>query len=83
MQVLFPPCTMMVVEGAHHASTGEPDGGLGPSKGLPRPPAAVPSPPRRERSLDRIKNMSEFAVDESDASKGKAWKRIHVRPCFV
>ena len=40
----------------------------------------------RERSMDRMRNMSEFAIDECEpASKasGKAWKRVFVRPCFV
>jgi hypothetical protein len=94
-EVLFPPCTMMVVEGIHAAAAAAADGGGDGGGARPAASAAPKSPtaPAQggtgsvagvpQRLADRIKNMSALAIDEADEASGKAWKRIHVRPCFV
>ena len=74
-EVLFPPCTMLIVEAsaASHVRAATAVSNASNS----------PNPIRRERSVNRMLNMSEYATDEHEPNSGKSWKRIRVRPCFV
>lgn len=74
-EILFPPCTMMIVErnaAAQVRATFQSSLAVAVAADAP------------QRLVERMKNMSSLASDEkSDDGSGKAWKRIHVRPCFV
>mgnify|MGYP001982951521 CR=1 FL=1 len=80
-EVLFPPNTLLIVKPATIEQVN--GNGLAAAPAVPKDranasPLAVPGL-QRQRSMVR----AALSQDQADETSGKAWKLIHVRPCFV
>ena len=90
-EVLYPPCTMMIVQGAEQQQQSPSRAQVAAMTDEERLAAAmrasfstvVDTVVNADRQGHREANQGLLSVDEGDKKSGKAWKRIHVRPCFV